>query len=255
MSLLYTQIQGKGEPLVLLHGWAMHSGLWRYFAKSLARHYQVICVDLPSHGNSPAIEHFDLDAISQALAEVVPEQASYLGWSLGANVLLNFTEKYPEKVKRLILMAANPHFTATNHWQGMSVQLLQQFINNLSEDNRIILGRFLGLQVQGLTNAKSLLKTLKQRLAEYPTPDLETLKDGLNILQTADCRPALRNVTQPITAIFGEQDSLVPVEIAHAMQNLQPKMTLKIIPQAGHTPFLSHQQIVLEHIIEFMETS
>ncbi|MBS4051006.1 MAG: pimeloyl-ACP methyl ester esterase, partial [Methylomonas sp.] len=34
----------------MLHGWAMHTGVWRDFARRLAEYYQVICVDLPGHG-------------------------------------------------------------------------------------------------------------------------------------------------------------------------------------------------------------
>ena len=43
-----------GPELVLLHGWAMHSGVWRGVRDGLAEHFHLHLVDLPGHGFSPA---------------------------------------------------------------------------------------------------------------------------------------------------------------------------------------------------------
>ena len=66
---IHKEVYGTGDPIVLLHGWAMHTGVWREFAKKLAQNYQVICLDLPSHGHSDYLEKFTLENISQALIE------------------------------------------------------------------------------------------------------------------------------------------------------------------------------------------
>ena len=45
MTKIYHQTFGKGKPIVLVHGWAMHSGIWQDFARQLAQQYQVTCID------------------------------------------------------------------------------------------------------------------------------------------------------------------------------------------------------------------
>ena len=88
MTKIYTEIFGSGKPIVLVHGWAMHSGIWRAFAQELATHYKVTLVDLPGHGRSVAMSPFTLESVSKALVDAMPDEpCCWLGWSLGAAVV------------------------------------------------------------------------------------------------------------------------------------------------------------------------
>ena len=49
---VHIETVGRGAPLILLHGWAMHSGLWTPLLSPLANHFQLHLVDLPGHGHS-----------------------------------------------------------------------------------------------------------------------------------------------------------------------------------------------------------
>ena len=44
---LYVESSGKGAPLVMLHGWGMHGGIWEDCVPSLAAGWRVIRPDLP----------------------------------------------------------------------------------------------------------------------------------------------------------------------------------------------------------------
>jgi pimeloyl-[acyl-carrier protein] methyl ester esterase len=111
VTKIHLETFGKGKPIVLVHGWAMHTGIWREFAKQLALNYRVICVDLPGHGRSEAIDPFTLERISDELVNAVPERnCCWLGWSLGATIVLDIAARYPERVSSLILLAGNPSF-------------------------------------------------------------------------------------------------------------------------------------------------
>lgn len=72
MTKIYLETYGKGKPIVLVHGWAMHTGIWREFAKQLALNYQVTCIDLPGHGRSEKIDPFTLERISDELVNIIP---------------------------------------------------------------------------------------------------------------------------------------------------------------------------------------
>ena len=52
MVAMHVDSHGSGAPLVLIHGWGMHGGIWDNVVPLLAQHFRVHCVDLPGHGYS-----------------------------------------------------------------------------------------------------------------------------------------------------------------------------------------------------------
>lgn len=252
MSKIATETYGTGKPVVLIHGWAMHTGIWRDFAKQLARYYRVICIDLPGHGRSET-GPLTLQHCRDEIIKVVPEQpCCWLGWSLGAAITLDIAGKFPQRVDSLILMAGNPHFTQAAGWPGMQSGLLETFARNLQTDCQSALIRFLALQVQGLPDAGIMLKQLKELLFECDFPSEETLQAGLNLLKNADLRPEFAALKCPVLSIMGKQDPLVPALTGEAMQQLLPELILYVIEAAGHVPFLSHEQDVIKQIVQFL---
>jgi pimeloyl-[acyl-carrier protein] methyl ester esterase len=254
MTKIHQQTFGKGKPIVLVHGWAMHSGIWQDFAKQLAQNFQVTCIDLPGHGRSEKIDSFTLERISEALVNAVSyENSCWLGWSMGATVVLDIAKRFPERVNSLVLLAGNPAFTQTAQWPGMNAGLLDDFADKLNEDCQATLLRLLSLQVGNLPDYKILLRTLKSAVMECDAPDNVTLQGGLEILKNADLRPVLSGVSVPVSVILGTRDTLVPVSAGQNMQELAPGITLNIIDKAGHVPFLSHPQEILTIISRFMD--
>jgi pimeloyl-[acyl-carrier protein] methyl ester esterase len=261
---IHQETFGKGKSIVLVHGWAMHSGIWRAFAEQLAQHCRVTLIDLPGHGQSEKIDPFTLERISAELVQVVPlESSCWLGWSLGATVVLDIVARYPERVSSLVLLAGNPLFsvgspdrsprTQTIDWPGMDVQLLDDFADQLNNNCQATLLRFLSLQVKGLPDHKAFLKALKTTLCECDARDAHTLQGGLQILQKSDLRPVLSQLTIPVSVILGGLDTLVPATVGQKMQQLLPALELNIIERAGHVPFLSHSRETLAIISRFMD--
>lgn len=253
MTALHQEIYGHGEPIVMLHGWAMHTGVWRDFAQLLAAEHQVVCLDLPGHGRSASIRPYTLDAVVDAIYTQLPEKASVLvGWSLGGNIALRLAEKYPQRIKSLLLIASNPHFIEIASWPGISPRLLQDFADNLQKNCMQTLLRFMSLQVQGMPDAKSSLKQIKRAMQECALPDPDALMAGLSLLQTIDQRKTLSNLNKPVLMILGELDTLVPVSVGKQCQLLSAQIDLKIIPGAGHIPFITDQKLLLAFMPEFM---
>ncbi len=251
---IHKEVYGTGDPIVLLHGWAMHTGVWREFAKKLAENYQVICLDLPSHGHSDYLEKFTLENISQALIKQFPSQScTVLGWSMGMTIALDLTQRFPNRINGLIGLAGNPCFVAQENWAGMQLKLLRQFNQQLIDDCRGTLLRFLSLQILRQADYKILVKQLKLALNETLPPTQSILEQGLILLETTDLRMNLATITCPILMVLGDRDTLVPVKVAEQLQTLQPKLVLKILPKAGHVPFLSHQEVLLDCLRNFME--
>ncbi len=231
----------------------MHTGVWRDFAKQLGRYYQVVCVDLPGHGRSESIEPFSLERISEALINVLPiEPFNLLGWSLGATVAMDLAERFPERVKSLIVLAGNPQFVKTQDWPGVKSETLEGFAELLKSDVQQTLIRFLALQVNGLAHGKSLLQQLKKSILEVPSPSQQILQSGLDILKNTDKREFVASNVLPVNLILGDKDTLVPADSAQAVKQLNPNIHYQIMPSAGHAPFLSHTEELISKIIAML---
>ena len=253
MAMLHKEVYGLGEPIVMLHGWAMHSGVWRDFAQALATHRQVVCLDLPGHGLSESVEPYALESVVDAIVRELPGQACVIvGWSLGGNVALRLAEKYPQRIKSLVLIASNPRFIKTESWPGVASQALKEFADNLQKSCTPTLLRFMSLQVQGKPDTKSNLKQIKTAMQECAAPTPEVLEAGLSVLQTVDQTKVLSSIGMPVLMILGEQDTLVPVSVGKFCQSLNAQIDVKIIAGAGHVPFITDQEQLLMLMQDFM---
>ena len=76
MTQLSVDITGHGPPLILLHGWAMHGGIFAPLVQALREHHTLHVVDLPGHGHSRDCGvPLQLDACVQAVLAVVRRMA------------------------------------------------------------------------------------------------------------------------------------------------------------------------------------
>ena len=74
---LHVKIFGAGPDLVLLHGWAMHGGIWSGVRDRLAQHFRLHLVDLPGHGSSPACGSGTLQCVVDTVVEILPASCMF----------------------------------------------------------------------------------------------------------------------------------------------------------------------------------
>lgn len=240
-SVLHSQSLGSGPTIVLLHGWGMHSEMWGSFRELLALHFRVVTIDLPGCGGSHAVTWQDeLETIIDQLVAACAEPAIWLGWSLGGLLTTTIAVRYPELVRRLILVASNPCFVANENWPGITLETLQDFQRQLLHDTEKTLLQFFQLQCLGLPHAQATLKQLQQANQQAPRPNSQALLGGMKTLATVDHRVTLSQLTQPCLMIWGKNDRIVPVAAQAAIQQLAPKITHHTIAHAAHMPFYTH---------------
>jgi len=251
------EYNGEGEsgiPLLLIHGWGMHGGMWRSVAEKLAQHFQVLAVDLPGHGRSEVKGSADLDAVVEALSRQFIGPINVCGWSLGGQVAMQWAMQHPEQVRYLILVASTPCFVRNEGWDhAMSPELLLEFGVALQQHYALTLKRFLALQVRGSDQERGLLSELRDALFSCGKPDLNALQDGLAILRNCDMRCALPKITQPSLIIAGVRDSLAPLQASMYMAEHLPNNELVKIEGAAHAPFLSHKDEFVQHTVKFLK--
>ena len=97
---LHVETLGRGPDLVMLHGWALHSGIWAGMQEPLSRHFRLHLLDLPGHGQSVAGDSQTFDAWVSEIAAMLPERAAVCGWSLGGQIALELAVREPRRVER-----------------------------------------------------------------------------------------------------------------------------------------------------------
>ncbi|MEJ2515766.1 MAG: pimeloyl-ACP methyl ester esterase BioH [Gammaproteobacteria bacterium] len=252
---LHADTVGAGPPLVMLHGWGLHSGIWSTVLPRLQRQFRVTCIDLPGHGFSRGWgDGFDLTAAAAAVLEVAPPHAAWLGWSLGGQVALAAAGAHRERVASLVLVATTPRFVAGPDWPcGIAPELLADFSASVAANYRKTVGDFLALQVRGDSQATALLKILRDKVFERGLPEPAALASGLTVLAGTDLRRELHRLFMPALVFSGRRDRLTPAEAGRRMAATLPGGRFHLSPSSAHAPFLSHPEEFLGQLTDFLE--
>ena len=241
---------GDGPDLVLLHGWAMHSGIFAPLARALTSRFRLHLVDLPGHGaNRDDPQGFALADAASRIAAATP-RAIWLGWSLGGLVALQAALKQAARVRGLVLIASSPRFVVGGDWPlGIASDVLAEFRDGLARDYRGTIERFLALEAMGSDHARSELRELKAHVFERGEPARSALAQGLRVLETADLRAALADITVPSLWIAGRRDRLInPAAMRWAAERAHGRF---VECDSGHAPFLAHAPALAQTIADF----
>lgn len=259
---LHVEVVGDGPPLVLLHGWAMHGGVFAPLVECLRGHHRMHIVDLPGHGLSRDCDvPLTLEACAAAVITCVPP-APWCGWSLGGLVALHAAATRPQQVLRLAMLCASPRFVRdelsdalgeAQAWPyGVSAQIFHDFADDLRQDYRGTLERFIALEAFGSDHAKAEIRALREAMFARGEPAAAVLAAGLRLLETTDLRAWLPALEVPCLWLGGRRDRLVDPRALRQAAAATPGAQLQVIEQAGHAPFLTHADAVANRLAVFL---
>jgi pimeloyl-[acyl-carrier protein] methyl ester esterase len=246
MSDLYIHTEGHGDThLVLLHGWAMHGGVFAPLVDALRERCTLHVVDLPGHGRSRDCDiSLQPAECARAIAAQTPP-AIWLGWSMGGLYALQAALDFPQQVRGVVMLCASPRFVRAEGpgdqgWPyAVSPEILAGFGRDLETDYDKTLERFLALEALGSDCAQADLHKLRiHTFSEHP-PQVRALVEGLDVLEHADLRMRVHEIAQPSAWIAGRRDRLIPWQ---AMQwgAAQCDGAFTRIEGGGHAPFIGH---------------
>jgi pimeloyl-[acyl-carrier protein] methyl ester esterase len=236
-------------PLIYLHGWGLHGGIWAETAARLPG----LTPDLPGYGNVATVSPYSAESLADALAPVLPDGSAVCGWSLGGMVALALVARHPHKVARLVLVATNPVFVSRPDWpHGLAPEVLAEFAHALGQDYRATLLRFLSLQARGGDQARVVIERLRERVFLRGEPASASLAAGLEILRTADLRQAVEQVSCPALVVQGGNDMLCPPAAGRWLATHLPNAVLALHERAAHAPFLSHPDWFVAELRSFL---
>ena len=251
---LHVDVVGNGPPLVLLHGWAMHGGVFAPLVARLRDRFTLHVVDLPGHGLSRGCDvPLELDACVDVIAAHVPV-APWCGWSLGGLFALHAAIERPHAVPAVAMVCASARFVRSDDWRfGVSPEIFRDFANGLRSDYRGTLDRFVALEAFGSDHAKDEVRALRDDLFSRGEPSAHVLADGLDLLKTADLRAAMPRLRAPSLWLAGRRDRLVDARAMRDSAALSSGETqVHVVDHAGHAPFLTHAGDVAAHLDTFL---
>lgn len=235
-TLHYVDVGAGGPPVLLLHAFPFHSGMWEAQVEALADRYRVVVPDLKGFGASDAPD--DVSAYSMAsyadevaglLATLELEQVAVVGLSMGGYVAFSLLSRHRPLVSALVL--------ADTRADPDSDQVLERRTNQQrtvrDEGTAPVIDALLTTLLAEHTHEHRPEVVDRARLLMDNPPAgfvgaLEAMKSR------PDASPQLDSIDVPTLVVVGEEDKPSPPEVAESMHERIRGSRLAVLPDAGH---------------------
>ena len=246
---------GRGEPLLMIHGWGVNSEIWVSLVDELKLFASVYLIDLPGMGGSSSISPYTLDNIAKEIKANVPiKKFNILGWSLGGQVAMSLAIRMPEFVEKLILMSTTPCFVEKKDWSyGINKQFFLNFELEAKQNLNNTLLKFFLIQTKDINDSKNVMRFLKNTFIEIRDDNKSSMQSALNVLKETDLRNEVKKIDKPTLIIAGDKDRLTSSKASIWLYEKIKGATLKEIKGANHMPFISHREIMTESVKKFLQ--
>ena len=221
------------ETVVLLHGFAGTRRAWDPVAGRLgAERYRPLALDLRGHGAARDRRPIGVAECVADVAAAAPERAVVCGYSLGGRIALHAALAHPERVARLVLVAAtagieDPAARAERRAadERLAAEIEAGTIAAFAE-------RWMALPLFAGTPPEAARRWREDLLRNDP----RALAAALRALGPGAMKPLwdrLGELAMPVTVVAGERDERY-VALARRLAAALPDATLRIVPGAGH---------------------
>ncbi len=221
---------GQGDPVVVIHGGGGDARTWSHNIMEMARKYTIYAPDLPGYGGSQALDgQYYIPELSDFIDKFARalglEKFNLVGHSLGGGVALNYALKFPQNIKKLVLVSSLCLGREIAFWvRLLSVPAL------LKSLGAVVTGVF-----RLITWAiKTLLLPIEFIVPLSPAAmiiggSISTIKE-----QTLVLANRLSDLVMPTLVVWGSRDPVVPVQHAYAAAQVIPDCRVKVFQNRGH---------------------
>jgi pimeloyl-ACP methyl ester carboxylesterase len=249
LEIAYERV-GEGPPLVLVHGAAVDSRMWRPQLAALADEFTVVAWDEPGAGRSSDVPaDFALTDYAECLAALIdaldlgPAHVAGLSW--GGTVAQELYRWHPDLVATLLLV---------DTYAGWKGSLAEEEVRARVEGVRQILSaadHLFDPTLPGLFAGDPPAEFL--RLLEEMAADVrpDSMRTALSVMAGADQRELLPRIAVATLLIWGELDARSPLSVARQFEDAIPDAKLVVIPGAGHVSNLEQPKLFNDAVREF----
>ena len=235
MQHIYIGDEGKGFPLVLVHGFLGSSKMWEPQINFFKNHFRVITPDLPGFGKSnKAKSHNSIQSIANLLMDCLEEKKIdkfyLLGHSMGGMIVQEMAKEYGNKIVKLICYSTGPRGEMPGRFESVD-----QSRENLKKK---------GLEI----TVKNIAKTwfVKKENAKYFDICIEAGKqtstkaadDALIAFKNWNGVDTLQNIKNETLIVWGDQDKSYNLEQIKTLEKSIKKSKLVIFKNCAHNVHL-----------------
>ena len=254
LSLHYEE-QGRGMPLILLHGFPLDHRIWQPQLEDVSNVARVLTPDLPGFGGSPplAAAPATMDAYAQAVLDwadgIGLRHFILAGHSMGGYIALAAARLAPERLAGLVLVAtrAGADSAAARENRAKMAAAIQEHGAQAAVDAMLP-----KLLAPAAADQPSLLVDQVQAimLAQPPAGLVPAVRA---MAARPDSTPDLEDLTMPLLILHGAADATIPPSEADAMVEAAASALYVPIPAAGHLPMLEQPAAVNAALRDFLQ--
>ncbi len=211
--------------IIFLHGFLGSPEDWNPLTKHLTSPYRTLT--LPGHLNTP----FDLSFLEKEITEKV----TLVGYSLGGRLAMDFARKFPERIKRLVILSANPGLESGKEERILEDEKWIEIIENEGID------RFLDKWYkQPLFSSFPLTEEIKKQRKMHDPKALCAIFRDLSPAKLPSLWPHLKDFSFPMLFLFGEND----IKYRTIAKRLMKDFDVKWIPNASHPIHIEAPEVI-----------
>jgi pimeloyl-ACP methyl ester carboxylesterase len=242
LMISYTR-QGKGKPVVILHGWGDDSRSWQKFAAELAKHYDVVVPDLPGFGNSQAPQApWGLDEYAKMVATFLQKLGvkpyAILGHSNGGAIAIRGLGNHMLKAEKLLLLSSAG---IRGEYKGRNKAL------------RLITktGKLLSAPLPKATKQRLRVKVYKSVGSDMLVA--EHLQETFKKVVADDVRTDAGRIKLPTLIIYGDKDTQTPLSYGRTYHELIKGSKLEVLNGIDHFVQLNAAPMILKLVKDFLK--
>lgn len=245
---------GKGETIILLHGFGSNKDCWLAFAKYL-KGYHLVIPDLPGFGESSRVPADNYGMESQMtrinrFAEVLKLDKFHMaGNSMGGSLTAIYGAKHPEKILTLALI--DPAGAVTTKKSELFIQV-DKGKNLLLANNAKDYDELLALIFAKPPPIPAPFKKIfVEYMAEHNEFDKKIWQDWQP--EEFSLAPVLPLIQSPVLIIWGDQDKVVDVEGVTFLEKYLKTSRSVILKDTGHTPMVEKPEETAKPYLSFLK--
>jgi pimeloyl-ACP methyl ester carboxylesterase len=244
---------GKGEPLLLLHGFAGSKDHWVWVAKHLGKHFRIIAPDLPGCGSSSKDAQLNYSVDKQvdrvyAFSQALGLKSFHIGGnSMGGNIAGVFASRYPEITQSLWLLAPGGVDSAQPSERDILMDRGENILVAKTADD------FERTYELAFVKPPYMPGFIKKYLAESTAAESELVEKIYDDLANnpLPLESALNNLPIPTLILWGDKDRLTHVSGAAILESLMPNAKAIVMNNIGHMPMMENPELSAKYYLEF----
>lgn len=245
--MLHAEIWGKGDPVVLIHGFTQSAASWGTVGAALAGEHTVIALDAPGHGQSAGVAA-DLPGGADLMATSGGE-AAWLGYSMGGRYALHVALRHPDLVRRLVVISATGGIDDPDE-RSARREADEALAAKVEKEG---VAAFVGWWLE-----RPLFATLPPAAAAMESRlggSASGLAASLRLAGTGTQQPLwaqLHQLAMPVLVVAGIHDQAYLAHGRRLVGSIGANATLATVPCAGHACHLERPDAFLEVVLPFL---